>query len=159
MKRFQVITLLALALVAGIAYAVDPVTTAAALPGLFHPATLGVAALAFGATNYVQEGETVTLTAPATVTSGSGALVGSHLFGVALADITSGDDGEFALEGVWDLLAVTLDTFALGARVYWDNSAKKCTSTSTSNSLIGVAVAAKLNTETTVRVRLDGVSV
>jgi predicted RecA/RadA family phage recombinase len=164
MKKFQVIALLALAAVASICYAVDPVMTANVLPGLFgHDLASGIAVslpalAAIGATNYVQEGCTVTLTAPYTVVSGAGTLVG-HVFGVALGDVTSGDEGEYATEGVFDLLAVTLDTFAVGALVYWDNSGKKCTSTSTGNSLIGVALAAKINTATTVRVRLDGVAV
>jgi predicted RecA/RadA family phage recombinase len=110
------------------------------------------------ATNYVQEGETLTLTAPYTVASGDGALIGS-IFGVALADITSGDDGEFATCGVWDLLCVTGDAFVVGAKVYWDNGAKKCDSSSSTTSLIGVAVQAKSGGTTTVRVRLDGVAI
>jgi len=164
MKRIQVLAVLALAAVAGIAYAVDPAAAATILPGIFGPdaiASLGVAlpALAgIGATNYVQEGETLTLTAPYTVTSGSGALVGS-IFGVALTDITSGADGEFATKGVFDLLCVTGDAFALGAKVYWDDGAKKCDSSSSTTSLIGVAVQAKSAGTTTVRVRLDGVAI
>lgn len=110
------------------------------------------------ATNYVQPGETLTLAAPYTVVSGAGALVGS-IFGVALADISSGAEGEFAIGGVWDLLCVTGDAFSVGDKVYWDNGAKKCDSSSSTTSLIGVAVAAKLAGTTTVRVRLDGVAI
>ena len=110
------------------------------------------------ASNYVQEGETITLAAPYDVVSGAGALVGS-IFGVALQDTLSTVEGEFATGGVWDLLCVTGDTFAIGAKVYWDNGAKKCDSSSSTTSLIGVAVKAKTNSETTVRVRLDGVAI
>lgn len=155
MKRFQVITLLALALVASVAYAIDPVTTAAVLPGLADPTTLGLTALAIGATNFVQEGETLTLAAPYDVASGAGMKVG-NLFGVALGagDYSDGDDVETAMCGVWDLHAITLDTYAVGAKVYWDDSGKTCDATSTGNTFIGIAVKAKINTETTVRVLL-----
>ncbi len=127
MKRFQAIALLALLAVAGIAYAIDPVSTAAALPGLCDPATLGMAGIAIGATNYVQEGETLTLLAPYDVSAGAGMKVGA-LFGVALGDgdFSDGDAVETAMEGVWDILAITADTYAVGAKVYWDDSAKKC---------------------------------
>lgn len=107
--------------------------------------------------NFVQPGDTVTLTAPYAVDSGHGALVNANIFGVALADIESGDDGEFALTGVWDLLCST-DNIAQGGNVYWDDSAKQCDGNSTGHTLIGVATEAKGST-TTVRVRLNGVSV
>jgi len=161
MKRFQVFAVFALAAIASIAYAVDPVTTAAVLPGIFEPAGLASLAVGFaalGATNFVQEGETITMAAPYAVASGAGALVGS-IFGVALQDLDNAEEGEFATGGVWDLLCVTGDTFSVGAKVYWDNGAKKCDSSSSTTSLIGVAVKAKTNTETTVRVRLDGVAI
>ena len=108
--------------------------------------------------NFVQDGETVTLTAPYAVSSGGGALIG-QLFGVAVSDVANGVQGEFCLEGVFDLTAVTANTFAEGALVYWDNAAKNCTSTSAGNSKIGAAVKAKINGDTTVRVRLNEVSV
>ena len=110
------------------------------------------------AANYVQEGCTLTLAAPYNVSAGAGALFSANLFGVALGTIASGDEGEFAIEGVWDLLAATADTFAVCANVYWDDSAKKCDSSSTGNTLIGVATKAKTGSQTTVRVRLNGVS-
>jgi len=109
------------------------------------------------ASNYVQPGETVTLTAPYAVSSGHGALFNANLFGVALGDVENAADGEFALCGVWDLLCST-DTIVQGGNVYWDDSAKQCDGNSTGHTLIGVAIEAKGST-TTVRVRLNGVSV
>lgn len=158
MKRFQFVAMIALALVAGLAYAVDPVATTAALPGIFDPTvvgSLGVGLAAIGATNFIQPGDVLTLAAPYDVDSGDGAKIG-NIFGVALGDAASGADCEFKVNGVWDILAVTADTFSVGASVYWDNNAKKCTSTSSGNELIGVATVAKTNGETTVRVRLNG---
>lgn len=110
------------------------------------------------ATNFVQPGETITLAAPYDVASGAGAVVGG-IFGVALQTLASGASGEFATCGVWDLLAVTAEAFAVGDPVYWDAGQKKASNGSTGNDLIGSAVKAKTGSETTVRVRLDGVAI
>ena len=48
--------------------------------------------------NYVQEGNTITVTAPATVTSGQLVVVGS-ISGVAAFDAASGADVEVTVEG------------------------------------------------------------
>lgn len=111
------------------------------------------------ATNYVQEGEVLTLTAPYTRTSGQGALVGA-IFGVALVDVASGAQASFATEGVFDLTKVGSQSWAtVGLAIYWDDSNKYCTTTSGGNTLIGVNVATVGSGagETTGRVRLNGV--
>lgn len=108
------------------------------------------------AKNYIQPGETVTLAAPYAVTSGDGALVGA-LFGVALVTLANGASGEFKTTGVFDLTALTTDVIAVGAKCYWDNTNKRVTGTATGNTLIGVAVKAKANGDTTARVRLGQV--
>lgn len=104
--------------------------------------------------NFVQRGLTLTLTAPYARLAGQGMLVG-FLFGICANDVASGADVECDLEGVFDVTAVTADTFAQGAKVYWDDTAKKCTSTPTSNTLVGAAALAKANGDTTVRLRLN----
>ena len=53
--------------------------------------------------NYIQDGETVTMTAPYTVTSGEGVIVGS-IFGVAQTDAASGAAVSLVTEGVFDLM-------------------------------------------------------
>lgn len=111
------------------------------------------------ATNFVQDGDVVTLVAPYAVASGAGALVNTHVFGVALETLASGASGEFAVEGVWDIACLSTDVIAQGAQVYWDNTNKRCTATATSNTLIGVATTAKGSGATTVRVRLNGIGV
>ncbi|MGQ9686628.1 MAG: DUF2190 family protein [Thiobacillaceae bacterium] len=110
--------------------------------------------------NYVQKGETVTLTAPYAVSSGGGALVGS-IFGVASADYASGAEGEFQLEGVFDLTRETGSGtgWSAGDLIYWDNTNKRTTKTATNNKLIGVAVKAAGDSAATGRVRLNGTSV
>ena len=91
--------------------------------------------------NFVQPGNTITLTAPYAVASGDGLLVGS-IFGVASGTAALGETVEAALTGVYDLKKVASQAWAAGDNVYWDNTAKEATKTTTSNTLIGVAVVA-----------------
>lgn len=105
--------------------------------------------------NYVQTGDVLTVTAPYALASGDGCLVGS-LFGVATAAAANGATAEIQTCGVFDITALSSDTGSVGAKMYWDNTNKRLTTTSSGNSLIGVLTAAKANGETTARVRLDG---
>ena len=107
--------------------------------------------------NYVQPGTTLTLTAPYAVTSGDGLLVGS-IFGVAAGDAASGATVEAALTGVFDLTKIGSQAWTVGAKVYWDNTNKRCTTVATDNTLIGVAVDAVAGGagDTIGRVRLNG---
>lgn len=107
--------------------------------------------------NYVQKGETLTLTAPYAVSSGGGALVGS-VFGVAANDYGNGEEGEFQVAGVFDLTRETgaSTAFSQGALIYWDNTNKRITKTVGTNKLIGVAVRAAADGDATGRVRLNG---
>ncbi|MFN3577510.1 MAG: DUF2190 family protein [Tabrizicola sp.] len=106
---------------------------------------------------YVQPGNTITLTAPYAVASGDGLLVGS-IFGVAAGTAALGEAVEAALTGVYDLKKVASQAWAAGDKVYWDNTAKEVTKTTTSNTLIGVAVVAVAGGagDTIGRVRLNG---
>ena len=106
--------------------------------------------------NYVQPGNTITLTAPYAVESGDGLLVGA-IFGVATGAAVNGDSIEAALVGVFDLTKVGSQAWAVGDKVYWDNTAKQATKTATDNTLIGAAVEAVGSGagETVGRVRLN----
>jgi predicted RecA/RadA family phage recombinase len=90
--------------------------------------------------NYVGKGETITVTAPYAVASGAGVLVAGtgHLFGIAVNTQASGDNMEILTTGIFDLVK-DASTFANGDYVYWDNTAKKATSTSAGNTKIGTA--------------------
>ena len=90
--------------------------------------------------NFVQAGANITLPAPYDRKSGEGALIGS-LFGVASTDVASGAEASFVTTGVFDLAKAASQAWTVGAKVYWDNTAKACTTTATSNTLIGVATA------------------
>ena len=106
--------------------------------------------------NYVQPGNTLTLTAPYAVSSGEGLLVGS-IFGVAAGDAESSATVEAALIGVFDLPKIGSQAWTIGAKVYWDDTNKRCTTVATDNTLIGVAVEAVAGGagDTTGRVRLN----
>lgn len=107
--------------------------------------------------NYVQPGTTLTLTAPYAVTSGDGLLVGS-IFGVAAGDAASGATVEATLTGIFDLTKIGSQAWTVGAKVYWDDTNKRCTTVATDNTLIGVAVEAVAGGagDTIGRVRLNG---
>lgn len=140
----QRLVLVALTLFVSVAYAI----------GLIDATGLGLSALAIGATNYVAEGERLTLVAPYAVTVGGGAKIGTALFGVAIDTVASAGTGVFATEGVWDITKTTTAAFAAGDKAYWDDTNKRLTTTSTSNLPVGVVVEAAATTGTTARVKL-----
>jgi predicted RecA/RadA family phage recombinase len=107
--------------------------------------------------NYVQPGNTVTLTAPTGgVASGDGVLVGT-LFGVAAYDAAAGGEVEVELVGVFEL-AKASGAISEGQKTYWDATNKVVTTTATGNTLVGAAVRAAASGATTARVRLNGVT-
>ena len=107
--------------------------------------------------NFVAVGNILTLPAPAALTSGQGALIGS-IFGVAQKDAANGEDVAILVTGVFELPKAPSQAWTVGAKVYWDNTAKNTTTTVAGNTLIGVAVKAVGGTagETIGQVRLNG---
>jgi len=109
--------------------------------------------------NFVQQGCNITVTSPTGgVASGDAVLIGS-LFGVAAYTAAEGASLEIATEGVFDLAKVAADSFAVGDKVYWDGTAKKVTSTATSNKWIGIATEVAAVDEVTARVRLNEIAI
>lgn len=109
------------------------------------------------AKNFIQDGEVIDYVAGADITSGSGVVINAttDLFGVAVTDIANGASGPVAIEGVFELTALSTDVAAIGAKLYWDDTNKRLTVTSTANTLAGFAVKAKANGETVARVKLN----
>ena len=105
--------------------------------------------------NYVQEGDSLTLAAPYNVSSGGGFKVGS-IIAIAAGDALSGATVVGLLEGVFTVAKVSAQAWTAGALIYWDDSAKNFTTTSSANTLAGVAVAAAANPSSTGRLRLNG---
>lgn len=109
--------------------------------------------------NFVQAGVILSLSAPYAVASGDGLLVGS-IFGVATNAAANGAPVEaYVGPSVMALSCLSTDTGTVGAKMYWDNTNKRLTTTVGANSLVGVLVVAKLAAETTATIRLNGVSV
>lgn len=117
--------------------------------------------------NYIQEGDTLTVKAPYAVSGGGGMKIGL-MFCIAAVDAAAGDIIEAATRGVFDLVkdaSVFTNAPGDGVAVYWDDTAKKATSTVGSNLKIGVAVCLQtdgnyapgpISSDATVRVRLNG---
>lgn len=105
--------------------------------------------------NYVGSYDIVTITAPYTATSGTGVQVGSYLFGVACADMASGASAQIQTCGVFDMAKVSAQAWTAGDTIYWDNSAKLCTTTASTNLPVGVALADAANPSSTGRVVLQ----
>ena len=106
-------------------------------------------------TNFVKSGDHLTLVAPYSVASGGGFKVG-NVFGVAAYDALQGAEVECNVEGVYDM-AKDASVFSQGDLAYWDDVAKKVTSTVGANLLIGAVEVAAVTGAATVRVNLFGV--
>lgn len=108
--------------------------------------------------SYVQDGGAIQYTPQAAVTAGDVVVQGA-LVGVARFDIAEGATGVLAVEGVYDLpkAAGASTAIAAGAQVYWDvaDGLAKADDESGTNQLVGKAVLAAVDADTTVRVRLS----
>lgn len=102
---------------------------------------------------FVQEGRSLPLIAPRTLTAGTGFLVGA-IFAIAASDAANGAAVEGQREGVFDITKEAPLVIAAGARVFWDNTNFRVTTTATSNFCIGYAAVAALSADTIVRVVL-----
>ncbi len=91
----------------------------------------------------------------AAVLSGAGVLVGD-MFGIANGDADTGNPLVLSTSGVFELPKTTADDIAVGLAVFWDDTAKEVTVTSTDNTRVGVAIAAAGAGVTSVKVRLNG---
>lgn len=108
------------------------------------------------ATNFIQPGDCLTLTAPTGgVVAGTAYLIGNLLV-VATTTVAQTLPFEGCVEGVFTLPKATGQTWTEGALLYWDNTNKNLTTTSTSNYRVGCAVAAAASGDTTGKVRLTG---
>jgi len=105
--------------------------------------------------NFIQPGDSLGLAIPYAggVTAGQGVLVGA-LFGVAAADGAQNAVIECQTKGVFDLTKEPALAITAGARVFWDNSNRRITTTATGNFNVGFATQAALAADATVRVVL-----
>ena len=94
----------------------------------------------------IQEGGVIDYTAGGTLANGDVIPFAAGRIGVALDDAVSGDVISVAIEGVYEITATTADAIAVGATVYFDATARSVTTTSTDNTLAGMATTAKAGT-------------
>lgn len=106
--------------------------------------------------NFIQSGGVITVIAAAATASGklvvAGDLVGVSQYGAAI-----GEEMEIARIGVFELPKTSAQAWAVGAKIYWDAANSVCTTTASTNKLIGAAVAAAANPSGFGLVLLDGV--
>lgn len=105
--------------------------------------------------NYVQEGNALTLTAPYAVSAGDGFKVGS-IIAIAAGDAENAAEVVGYTRGVFTVAKTSAQAWTVGALVYWDNTNKVFTTSSSSNTLAGVAMAVAANPSSTGVVRLNG---
>ncbi len=105
--------------------------------------------------NYVQPGETLTLTAPGDVAAGAGVMVGA-IFGVAQHAALTGEPLVLVRRGVFTLPKINAQAWTVGARVYWNNATAALTTAASGNTLVGAAVEAAADPSATGMVVLDG---
>ena len=103
--------------------------------------------------NQTGSGAIVTVAAPSGgVVSGSPVLIGSKLFGVPQTTAAQGTLFGLMRKGQFDMKAegsASGQAWAAGDDIYWDNTAKQMTKTSSGNLLVGTATAVKATLATT----------
>ena len=98
------------------------------------------------ATNFVQPGSVVSVTAPRTTTAGKVLKVG-QILGVALRTPTSGSAVQIQIDGVWRLDKNPNLAIAAGAALYWNNTSFQVETTATTTyTYLGVALEAATTT-------------
>ena len=108
--------------------------------------------------NYVQKGDTITLTVPAgaNVQSGDPILVGA-IFGVCTYRPSAGAEVEVGVVGVYNL-AKAAGQLDVGDLAYFDPSSGLITAVDTGTALVGTVIATVAADAPTVLVRLNGIS-
>lgn len=111
------------------------------------------------AKNYTHDGDKLVVAAPHAVVSGRFVVLNATtgFGGVAQANADSGANVTLHVGGgvyAFDKVSGASTSAAIGANVHWDNTNSQVTISATSNVLIGQAVAAFANTDTTVSVRM-----
>ncbi|MGV0960116.1 MAG: DUF2190 family protein [Limnohabitans sp.] len=105
--------------------------------------------------NFVQHGDVLSFLAPYAVASGAPFKVGS-IVAVAVTTAVVGGAVEGVIEGVFQLPKVSAQAWAVGDKIYWDDTAQVMTAVATDNTLVGAATTAAANPSTTGTVYLDG---
>ena len=87
------------------------------------------------------------------ILSGQGMLVGAF-FGVAASDAAQNASVECETRGEFELPKEPALAITQGARVFWDDTNRRLTTTATGNFQVGIATVTAASADTTVRVML-----
>ena len=87
------------------------------------------------------------------ILSGQGMLVGAF-FGVAASDAAQNATVECETRGEFELAKDPTQAMTAGARVFWDDTNRRLTTTATGNFQVGIVTEAALAADTTVHVML-----
>lgn len=103
----------------------------------------------------INDGRTIPYTpSGAAVAAGAIVLLGTRL-GIAINDIADGALGTLAIEGNFSMPKATGEAWTLGASLYWDNTNKKLTTTSSGNTLNSIATKAAASGDTTGEAKIN----
>lgn len=102
---------------------------------------------------FIQPGTVINYTAGANIAVGEIVPL-VNCVGVAQTDIAKDEVGAVAITGVYEAAAVNNAAFAVGDKLYWDDTAGKLTKTDTSNTYAGICVAVKAQSGTTGLVKI-----
>lgn len=106
---------------------------------------------------YSQRGESIdySVAANGTALEANEIIVIGTLIGVCGCDIGKGETGSVHIEGVYAMPLKASTAVTIGAAVYWDATNKEITTTSTSNTLAGHAIAAAASGDDVVYVKIN----
>lgn len=105
--------------------------------------------------NYKAPGDVLDCLAPYDVVAGEGALVGG-IFGVAADDALSGAAVRLKTEGVFEMEKTSAQAWAVGERIYWNDSTKKCENLPAAGMYIGLCTEVAANPTAVGKVKLSG---
>jgi predicted RecA/RadA family phage recombinase len=94
--------------------------------------------------NTKRQGQTATFTGQAK-NAGEGVLLATGFVGIVANTVASGDTGTALLGGVYEVKKTSAQTWTKHVKIYWDDTAKEFTTTSSSNHYSGRADADAAN--------------
>jgi predicted RecA/RadA family phage recombinase len=110
-------------------------------------------------TTYIQSGDVLTMPAPTGgVTAGTPILIGTKVM-IPRTTAAEAADADFHVGGVHKVTKAGSQAWTIGAAVYWDDTAKDFTTTSSGNTAAGIAVEAvgSGSGETSGKILLNGI--
>lgn len=105
--------------------------------------------------NYIEAGDQLTVAAPSGGVVAGGLYIIGSLIGVAGSTAAVGVNVALKTVGVFELPKVSAQAWTVGAKIYWDAGASNTTTTSSGNTLIGLATEVAANPSSVGRVRLN----